>query len=262
MASNFSRQVSIGREVQPAAIVGVDLVTRTAQAAARDRTVIDVNAKFSVGETTVVPAVGEQWYIERIEREWRLCGRIPFNDPTLLIEPVEGMVSVGGGRGPVDLHGTEIRTFGPLKIGDTFYRDTAGVLESSPTSDGMGWTPVVPVRPYDVHYVHSLGSVTRIVGAGASFGSGWGTPRAVVFTSVTYRATTADASGNLVVELRKNGTTVAGTSVTIAAASQVAGGTISGSWSFAAGDVLTVYVTAVGTTPGAGLVADLTGSVA
>lgn len=83
--------------------------------------------------------------------------------------------------------------------------------------------------------------------------------RAVTFSSVTYRAATADASGNLVVELRKNGVAVSGSAATIAAASQVAGGTATGTFAFAEGDILTVQVTGVGTTPGKGLVADIKG---
>lgn len=83
--------------------------------------------------------------------------------------------------------------------------------------------------------------------------------RPITFSSVTFRVFTADASGNLVVELRKNGAQVSGTSTTIAAANQVAGGTSTGTWAFAAGDILTVYVTGVGTTPGKGLCADIKG---
>lgn len=86
--------------------------------------------------------------------------------------------------------------------------------------------------------------------------------RAVTFSAVTYRCATADASGDLVVELQKNGIAVTGSSATIAAASQVSGGTATGSWAFAAGDVLTVAVTAVGTTPGKGLSADIQGLTA
>lgn len=86
--------------------------------------------------------------------------------------------------------------------------------------------------------------------------------RAVTFSSVTYRAATADASGNLVVELRKNGVAVSGTSATIAAANQITGGTSTGTWSFAADDILTVQITGVGTTPGKGLVADIKGVTA
>ena len=82
--------------------------------------------------------------------------------------------------------------------------------------------------------------------------------RAIQIKSIYYRALTADASGNLVVELRNNGSTISSTSATIAAASQVTGSTVTGlSANLAAGDILTVYVTGVGTTPGKGLVADI-----
>ena len=83
--------------------------------------------------------------------------------------------------------------------------------------------------------------------------------RACSFTSVTYRVNTPDSSGNLVVELRKNGVQLSGSSATIAAANQVTGGTATGTWVLAAGDILTVYVTAVGTNPGAGLITDILG---
>lgn len=101
--------------------------------------------------------------------------------------------------------------------------------------------------------------------AAASYGDfvfGLKLQRACTFTSATFRAATADASGNLVVELRKNGTQIATSVTTIAAASQVAGGTSTGTWSFASGDILTVYVTGVGTTPGKGLICDVRGVTA
>jgi len=104
-------------------------------------------------------------------------------------------------------------------------------------------------------------STTRATGTG-DFPFGIKLQRNITFSSVTFRCATADASGNLVVELRKNGSTVSGTSTTIAAASQVAGGTSTGTWSFAAGDVLTVVITAIGTTPGKGLCADIRGLTA
>jgi hypothetical protein len=84
--------------------------------------------------------------------------------------------------------------------------------------------------------------------------------RACVLSGVTYRCATA-GSGNLTVELRKNGVAIAGSSATIAAANQVAGGTASGTWTVAAGDILTVVVTTADTTPGKGLVADIAGVI-
>ncbi|UIR39825.1 hypothetical protein LZP97_26950 (plasmid) [Rhodococcus sp. DMF-1] len=103
-------------------------------------------------------------------------------------------------------------------------------------------------------------SGTRKTGAGdVPLGLKIKRPTGVVFSEVTFRCETADASGNLVVEVRKNGSATGMPAATIAAASQVAGVTVTGPWSFADGDVLTVHVTGVGTTPGKGLVADFEG---
>jgi len=113
--------------------------------------------------------------------------------------------------------------------------------------------------PYDVYYLQATS--TRAVGLGDNV-IGIKFQRNVTLTSVTFRCAVADGSGNLVVELRKNGSTVSGTSTTIAAASQVNGLTSTGSWSFSTGDILTVYITGVGTTPGTGLAADITGVTA
>lgn len=114
--------------------------------------------------------------------------------------------------------------------------------------------------PYDLSII-AFGTYTaRVANSYGDFPMGIKLQRAVTFTQVVYRVNVADASGNLVVQLRKNGTTVTGTSATIAAANQVAGGTVTGTWAFAAGDIITVYVTGVGTTPGAGLIADIRGA--
>lgn len=113
---------------------------------------------------------------------------------------------------------------------------------------------------YDLTVVAFGANTQRSASSYGDFPFGVKLQRPVTFTSVTFRANTADASGDLVVELRKNGVQVSGSSTTIAAANQVAGGTSNGSWSFGTGDILTVYVTAVGTTPGTGLIADITGT--
>lgn len=125
-------------------------------------------------------------------------------------------------------------------------------------ADGKIPAAQLPGQVADVCLMSFGAETERAVGTGDN-PFGMKLQRAVTFTSVTFRAATADASGNLVVELRKNGATVSGTSTTIAANSQVSGGTSTGSWAFAAGDILTVYVTAVGTTPGDGLIADVQG---
>ena len=173
-------------------------------------------------------------------------------------------------------------------VGDYVIYNPAGVWEKSDTTDAVGTvagrtgnvtltvadvtdavatsdsrlsdnrTPTAAGQVADVSIVGFGAATARAVGTG-DFPFGVKLQRAVTFTSVTFRVATADASGNLVVELRKNGVQVAGTPTTIAAASQVAGGTSTGTWAFAAGDIITAQVTAVGTTPGKGLIADIKG---
>ena len=135
-----------------------------------------------------------------------------------------------------------------------FWGNSSGTSSEWKVSDRAG--PVGQVA--DVSLVAFGKDTTRAAGTGDN-PFGVKLQRAVRFTSVTYRAATADASGNLVVELRKNGVAISDSSTTIAAASQVAGGTTTGTWDFAEGDILTVQVTGVGTTPGKGLVADIKG---
>lgn len=126
---------------EPAAIIGVDLQTRTATAMLRSKYTVNVNTSYAVGESFITPAIGEQWYIERFDMEWRLVSRIPYNDPTLNIEPELGQVSVGA-SGPLELNGTEIRSNNIFRIGDTYFKtnDSNGKLEYS--LDKTSWAPV------------------------------------------------------------------------------------------------------------------------
>lgn len=138
--------------------------------------------------------------------------------------------------------------------------DVSGVVASggalgTPTSGNVS---ACTGQVADVSVVAFGANTTRATGTG-DFPFGIKLQRPVTFSSVTFRVATADGSGSLSAELQKNGVTVAGTSTTIAAASQVAGGTTTGSWSFAAGDILTVVITAIGGTPGKGLCADIRG---
>jgi hypothetical protein len=111
---SFRSDTAVDR--QPVAIVSVDPLARTATALTRIKTTINVNCAYSTGDSTITPAVGEQWYVERFEREWRLYGRIPFNDATLNIEPKEGQVSVGSASGPLELSGTSVNAHGPIAL--------------------------------------------------------------------------------------------------------------------------------------------------
>lgn len=93
---------------------------------------------------------------------------------------------------------------------------------------------------------------TRAVGYG-EFIDGIKIMYDITITSVAYRMGTADASGTTTCELRKNGSTVSGTSGTASTSPTP----VTGTWSFVAGDILTVYTSAIGTTPGKRLTADI-----
>lgn len=113
--------------------------------------------------------------------------------------------------------------------------------------------------PYDLSLMGFGASTVRATGTGDN-PMGLALQRACTLTKVTFRCATADASGNLVVALNRNGSAITGTSTTIAASSQVAGGTSTFSQACSIGDIITINVTGVGTTPGNGLIADITGS--
>ncbi len=136
-------------------------------------------------------------------------------------------------------------------------RDADGRLQSAPPATGLD-VMTFGATPMDASMIVFGKDTTRATGTGENpFGIKF--RRAVSVKSIHYRVLTADASGNLVVQAYKNGTALASPSsaATIAAASQVAGSGISGPWSFAAGDILTVQITGIGTTPGKGLVVDV-----
>jgi len=136
-----ARYKNTDRDIQPVAITTVDPATRTATGISRSRTTIRINCAYATGDTITVPAVGEQWFCERFDGEWRLYGRIPFNDATLNIEPEEGQVSVGSASGPLELNGTEVRANAPVfRLNDAYFRDTGETLERS--IDKINWEPI------------------------------------------------------------------------------------------------------------------------
>lgn len=159
--------------------------------------------------------------------------------------------------------GTGLTGGGDLSANRTFavsYGTTAGTAaEGNDSRLSNTRTPTAGTSPYDLCVPAFAQGTTRAVGTG-DFGFGVKLQRAATFTSVTYRGFTNGGSGNLVVELRKNGSAVSGSSATIAAASVTTGGTATGTYSYAVGDVLTVYVTTADGTPGTGLIADVLGT--
>lgn len=111
-------------------------------------------------------------------------------------------------------------------------------------------------RPYDFAFVQSLD--TRAVGYGEMV-YGVRISKAIVITSIRYRMGTADASGTTTCQLYSSATAAAA-NVAIADTSGTAAvdaTAVTGSFSIAAGTYLYVYTSAIGTTPGKGLIADI-----
>lgn len=147
--TGFSRRAASEREIQPVAIISVDPISRTAVGLTKTRHDIRINCAYATGDTITVPATGEQWYVERFDMEWRLYGRIPFNDPTLNIKPEEGQVSVGSAYGPLELNGPEVRVNSKMfRLNDVYYRDNGTTLERS--ADKVNWAPVSSAQADDL----------------------------------------------------------------------------------------------------------------
>lgn len=120
-------------------------------------------------------------------------------------------------------------------------------------------TPTVGTSPYDLSLIAFGKDTTRAAGTGDN-PFGVKLQRATTFTSATFRCAIADSSGSGVYKCQKNGADVSGMTATVAFGSQVAGGTVTGSWAFAAGDILTLVDVSNGGTPGKGLIVDLLGT--
>lgn len=118
--------------------------------------------------------------------------------------------------------------------------------------------PTVGGQAYDIAFKSHTG--IRASGAGNVMPEGLRIERPISVSSVTYRGEVA-GTGNLVVELRKNGTTIPGTAATISAASHAADTVVvTGTpWAFAAGDRLTVFITTADSPAGKGLQVSLKG---
>jgi hypothetical protein len=260
---------------------GIELATISSSQTLTNKTLTNprINSIFDTNSNSILGLYG----ISSAVNQYYVTNQSAGNYPTIGVEGSDtniGIVFAPKGAGPVRIYSPSGQTAtidvagpdtnididlkpkgaGVVKISGTPLLSAAGAATlTNKTISGANNT--LTALPYDLTAV-AFGYVSpRAVGVG-DFPFGIKLQRACTLTSVTYRCNTADASGNLVVELRKNGVAVSGSSATIAAANQITGGTSTGTWSFAAGDILTVYVTAVGTTPGNGLIADITGVTA
>lgn len=143
-------------------------------------------------------------------------------------------------------------------VGTSDTQTLTGKTLSAGANTITGLTVQVPVW-FEVHATYG----TRAVGYGDNT-LGFLVPDTFTLTTVIFRGETADASGALTAELRRNGTQVTGTSKAITAANQwvfdsdmwVSGLNVA----ISAGDILRPYLSAIGTTPGAGFSAVLVGT--
>ena len=118
-------------------------------------------------------------------------------------------------------------------------------------------TPSANTVPADFLFVLTSPATTRAVGTG-DWTTGMYVGRAFTLTKCVWQFETADASGSTTVEVRRNGTAVTSSSITVTAVNQADGTgtdaarTATVSQSFAVGDRLLPAITAIGTTPGKG----------
>ena len=118
-------------------------------------------------------------------------------------------------------------------------------------------TPSANTVPADFLFVLTSPATTRAVGTG-DWTTGMYVGRAFTLTKCVWQFETADASGSTTVEVRRNGTAVTSSSITVTAVNQADGTgtdaarTATVSQSFAVGDRLLPAITAIGNTPGKG----------
>ncbi|MEU2106511.1 hypothetical protein [Nocardia sp. NPDC019255] len=133
---------------------------------------------------------------------------------------------------------------------------TAAVGNDARLSDTR--TPSANTVPMDFVFVVTSPNTTRAVGSG-DWTVGMYVGRAFTLTKCVYQFETADVSGSTSAEIRRNGSTVTSSGVTVTAANQADGTstdaarTSTPNQSFAVGDRILPQITAVGTTPGKGL---------
>lgn len=129
---------------------------------------------------------------------------------------------------------------------------TAKIADANITLPKLATT----AKPYDISFVQSLD--TRAVGYGEMV-YGVLINKSITLTSIHYRLGTADASGTTTAQIY-TATTADGAKTAVAGTSGTAAVNptpITGSVSIAAGTYLFVYTSAIGTTPGKGLIAEI-----
>lgn len=119
MVDGYTRRPSSSLDIQTVGIVSLDVGSQFARGLTRERHELRIDLRYPVGSVYETPVVGEQWYVQRMNGVWRLNSRIPFNDPTDRIDPVEGQTKIGNASGPTEISGTVMNLHGPLNLSST-----------------------------------------------------------------------------------------------------------------------------------------------
>ena len=110
---------------------------------------VPIAATLMPGAVFVIPAVGEQWLVEKVSGRWFLKAKTPFQDQRQMLEPREGMTAVGG-TGPTHVVGSEVHLPVSVFLGDWELRiePSSGALQvnvdgnwTTVTGSGGGGTP-------------------------------------------------------------------------------------------------------------------------
>lgn len=89
------------------AVTYVDVDTPTIQVFNRGIGSFPVLPNLMPGGVWVLPAVGEQWLVRKIDHSWFLVARLAFQDPKMNLREEEGTTGVGS-SGPTYIVGSRI----------------------------------------------------------------------------------------------------------------------------------------------------------
>lgn len=155
--SGYSRNQPTDVNIQPVAIVSIDVANRMACGRTRQETLLWINTAHYVGAVQVTPAIGEQWYIISYRGEWRLHCKIPFRTEDLLVTPTQGQTQVGS-TGPTEINGSVVNiNAATFTINGATYRDYNGALQRQNSDGTWGQATPVTVTSYQVTDTTPLG---------------------------------------------------------------------------------------------------------
>lgn len=158
------------------AIHAINLDTNTYGGYNPQMGMLPIRSMVQPGGHVTIPAVGEQWMVEKVAGEWVLYAKTDWNDARIAAIPnQEGLDVVGTMNGPTHLTGSTVTISGdpvtlPSEVTLGTYKlrlnPTTGALEKEV---GGGWVSVIPTESAetrDVPAVFKLGTDTGVANNG------------------------------------------------------------------------------------------------